>query len=61
MVLLVLYLAFLLVCLFVLYIIIRKAVHHGILDADEARRASDSMQQMRRTLSKGTNPDDRIA
>ena len=60
MLLLVFYLVFLLVSLFVLYIIIRKAVHHGILDADDARRARDARQQMQRTLSKGTHPDDLI-
>lgn len=60
-VLLVLYLAFLLGCVFVLYVVIRKAVHHGILDADDARRASDSGQQLQRTLSKGTPPDDRAS
>jgi len=56
---LVLYLAFVAGCLFVLYLVIRKAVHHGILDAEDARRASDSRQQLQRTLSKGTHPDDR--
>ena len=61
MVLLVLYLAFLLGCVFVLYVVIRKAVHHGILDADDARNASDSRQQLQRTLDKGRHPDDRIS
>ena len=59
MLLLLVYPVFLVGCLLVLYVVIRKAVHHGILDADEARRASDSRQQLQRTLSKTTPPDDR--
>ncbi len=58
--LLVLYAAFLVGCLFVLYMVIRKAVHHGILDAEQARRDNESLQRLRATLSKSSNQDDRL-
>jgi hypothetical protein len=48
-------------CLFVLYIVIRKAVHHGILDADDTRRDRQSRQQLLGTLGGQTHPDDHIS
>jgi hypothetical protein len=60
-VLLVLYLALMVGCLFVLYIVIRKAVHHGILDADDARRDSQSRQQLQGTLRGQAHADDHIS
>jgi hypothetical protein len=41
------------------HLVIREAVHHGILDADDARRASDSRAAVTTPLSRGTHPDDR--
>jgi hypothetical protein len=45
------------------YFIIRKGVHHGILDADESRRAYERRQRlqeaMARSAGEGEPPSDR--
>lgn len=41
--------------LLILYFVVRKAVHHGILDAEESRREAATEANLRSTLSK---PDD---
>jgi hypothetical protein len=45
------------VLLLVLYFVVRKAVMHGILDADEAREARDRGARFDRQLRDGTLPD----
>ena len=40
-----------------LYYIIRTAVTHGILDADDARRARDREERFDKQLREGTLPD----
>jgi len=36
------------------YFIVRKGVHHGILDADESRRADDRRQRLKEAVAGGT-------
>jgi hypothetical protein len=43
--------------LLVLYFVIRKAVHHGILDADDARRAHEREVSLGRATREGKHPD----
>lgn len=44
-----------------LYFIIRKAVHHGILDAEETKRERAAEASLRGALSKSREPGDRPA
>lgn len=41
----------------VLYFIIRKAVMHGILDADDARTSRDRRKRFEELVRNGTLPD----
>lgn len=45
------------VSLLVLYFVIRKAVHHGILDADDARRAVEREVSLDQAMREGKHPD----
>lgn len=56
--LLVFYAAFWVVGLLVLYVVVRKAVHHGILDADESRRDRESTQRLQRAVRESSRPED---
>jgi hypothetical protein len=35
------------------YFIVRKGVHHGILDADESRRAREHRQRLKDAVARG--------
>ncbi len=43
----------------VLYFIVRKAVAHGILDADDARTSRDRRKRFEKLVQDGTLPDPR--
>jgi hypothetical protein len=45
------------VSLLVLYFVIRKAVHHGILDAEDARLAEEREVSLGRAMREGKHPD----
>lgn len=45
------------VSLLVMYFVIRKAVHHGILDADDTRHERDRRDRLDAALRDGTLPD----
>jgi hypothetical protein len=42
--------------LLVLYLVVRKAVHHGILDAEESRREAAAQTQLRSALDTSDGP-----
>ena len=44
---------------FVLYVIVRKGVAHGILDADAARTAQERRKRFEALVEDGTLPDPR--
>lgn len=43
--------------LLITYFVIRKAVHHGILDADDTRAARERQDRLDTALRDGTLPD----
>jgi hypothetical protein len=40
------------------YFVIRKGVHHGILDADASRRAYDHRQRLEEATARGAGEDE---